>query len=299
MLLEDHPLANTIWNVATGKQIDRSSLLSAIEDKSVVMIGEKHDNPLHHENQALLVRHLREAGAKGRLVMEMAEQAHQANLDNASLEGLDQLGADIAWEARGWPAWSQYRPIVAEALKAGMELKAGNPDRATLMQLGKNQTLDADHLVDLRWDRDYTAPQLDSLLDELVDAHCGMMDRDAVKPLVGMQKLKDAFMARALRGKRKADDVAILIAGNGHTRKDRGVRMFLDKTETVASVALIEVVRDRTDATDYPAFDPKLYDYVWFTPRVDEVDPCETFRAQLEAMKSKMKMHTKQADDKP
>ncbi len=26
MLLEDHPLANTIWNVATGKQIDRSLL---------------------------------------------------------------------------------------------------------------------------------------------------------------------------------------------------------------------------------------------------------------------------------
>ncbi len=126
-----------------------------------------------------------------------------------------------------------------------------------------------------------------------------MMGRDAVKPLVGMQKLKDAFMARALREDRKADDVAILIAGNGHTRMDRGVRMFLDKTEKVASVALIEVVRDRTDATDYPAFDAKLYDYVWFTPRVDEVDPCETFRAQLEAMKSKMKMHTKKADDTP
>ncbi len=92
----------------------------------MVMIGEKHDNPLHHEKQALLMRHLREAGAKGRLVMEMAEQAHQANLDKANLEELDQLGTDIAWENRGWPAWSQYRPIVAEGLKAGMKLKAGN-----------------------------------------------------------------------------------------------------------------------------------------------------------------------------
>jgi len=28
------------------------------------------------------------------------------------------------------------------------------------------------------------------------------------------------------------------------------------------------------------------FDYVWFTPRVDESDPCEKFREQLEKMRA-------------
>ncbi|WP_157967675.1 ChaN family lipoprotein [Cohaesibacter intestini] len=289
MLLEDHPLADTIWSVATGKQIDKQALFEAIKAKDYVMIGEKHDNPLHHQRQTMLVRHLRETGAKGQLVAEMAEQRHQSALDTALPDHLDQLGDAIEWEKRGWPAWTLYQPIFAEALKAGMALKAGNPDRATLMDAGKGEELDAALLKDLRWERDYAQTQRDDLLDELVDAHCGMMGRDAMQPLVTMQKLKDAFMARALRQGREAGDVAILIAGNGHTRKDRGVAMFLDDADKVVSVALIEVVRGETDASSYPSFDPALYDHVWFTPRLDEIDPCEKFRAQLEAMKSKMK----------
>lgn len=288
MLLIDHPLADTIWSVGSGQPIDQPDLLRAIEGQAYVMIGEKHDNPLHHEKQALLVEHLRKTGAKGQLVAEMAEQRHQDALSNASLDDVDQLGKAIEWDKRGWPAWALYQPIFAEALKAGMTLKAGNPDRTTLMQVGKGEALDADSLDDLRWDRDYSEAHRNALLDELVDAHCGMMGRDSLAPLANMQKLKDAFMARAMRQGREAKDVSLLIAGNGHVRKDRGVAMFLDPSDSIVSVALIEVIRGKVDVADYSSFDPALYDYVWFTPRLDEIDPCEKFRAQLEAMKSKM-----------
>ena len=43
------------------------------------------------------------------------------------------------------------------------------------------------------------------------------------------------------------------------------------------TLALVEVAADREKATDYPSFDPDLFDFVWFTPRVDDKDPCAAF----------------------
>ena len=288
MLLTDHPLVNSIWDVKTGNNISKEELFSALPTAKFLMFGEKHDNPIHHEKQAILVKKLRQAGMTGQIVLEMAEQRHQESLDSADLATLDHLGAAIKWKARGWPDWSLYQPILAEALRAGMRVKAGNPDRALMMQIGQGLEADEADLQNIRWERDYTPAHREDLLDELVQAHCGMMERDQLGPLVTMQRLKDAFMGRSMRQGRKKDHLSILIAGNGHIRKDRGVKMFLDETDSLLTVAMIEVVREETNPTDYPSFDPALYDYIWFTPRVDEIDPCEKFRSQLEAMKSRM-----------
>lgn len=298
MLLTDHPLSETIWNVKESKQVEKSTLLDAILIADHVMIGERHDNPVHHEKQALLVKHLRQSGKQGQLILEMAEQRHQPSLDEARLEEIEALGTELEWEERGWPAWSTYQPIVAEALTGGMRIKAGNPDRQLMMQIGRGQEVDPASIDDLRWEIDYSKPHREDLLDELVDAHCGMMGRDAMQPLVVMQRLKDAFMARSMRQGHTGQNVSILIAGNGHTRKDRGVAMFLEAAEPTISIALIEVVRDEFDESSYPSFDSALYDFVWFTPRIDEVDPCEKFRKQLEAMKSKMEKHGQKGDPK-
>ena len=43
------------------------------------------------------------------------------------------------------------------------------------------------------------------------------------------------------------------------------------------SIAFIEVARGLETPEDYSAFDPALFDYVWFTARVDEEDPCAAF----------------------
>jgi hypothetical protein len=47
------------------------------------------------------------------------------------------------------------------------------------------------------------------------------------------------------------------------------------------SVAFIDVDDAHTKATDY---DIGAFDYVIFTPRVSDEDPCEEFRKQLEKM---------------
>jgi uncharacterized iron-regulated protein len=72
----------------------------------------------------------------------------------------------------------------------------------------------------------------------------------------------------------------VLIAGNGHVRKDRGVPWYLARLRPGArsvSIGLLEVTDDMLE----PAKSPLPYDYVWFTPRVDDSEPCEAHDAEL------------------
>lgn len=168
-----------------------------------------------------------------------------------------------------------------------MTLRPGNPNRDDLMSIGRGGKLDGAMLEDLRWELDYSPEERESLEEELFQSHCEMMPKEAMGPLVTLQRLKDAHMARSMRRGLKETTVSVLIAGNGHVRKDRGVAKFLDDDKKTVSVGIIEVVRGEHETTNYSSFDPALYDYVWFTARLDEDDPCEKFREQLERMRKK------------
>ena len=301
-LLVDHPLSETIWNNQSGEQATQETLAEVIGSADYILLGEKHDNPRHHLLQSRMVTFAAASGFRadrsGHVIFEMLEPSHQAaldalvdqtrDLDDAGLdEALSLEGETLEWTNRGWPDWSLYQPIFKTALTHKMSLHGGNPDRETLLAAGRKGIIAEDFLQDPYWQRDYTDEQRESLTDELVDAHCGMLGRDAVGPMITMQRLKDASMARAMRQAHKSSDYSILIAGNGHTRKDRGVPMFLEADKRVVSIAFIEVIRGQEAPANYPAVNPELYDFVWFTPRVDEIDPCSKFRKQLEGMKPK------------
>nr|WP_319390127.1 ChaN family lipoprotein [uncultured Cohaesibacter sp.] len=305
MILTDHPLSDSLWNTRTGQKTSVRALADAIAGARYLLLGEKHDNPRHHALQARILEEaatrIAQSERKGHVILEMLEPHHQPALDAITqkvgetvVSGPEAqkiseiltkpLGQALEWERRGWPDWILYQPIFTIALAHHMTLHAGNPERDDLLAAGRKGILSDDLQKDLKWELDYDASQRDSLTEELVAAHCGMMGPGSVGPLMTMQRLKDAHMARAVRQAGTADDLSILIAGNGHTRKDRGVPMFLAPGKDVVSIALLEVVRDSNDPAAYPGFDPALYDFVWFTPRVDEIDPCEKFKEQLKAM---------------
>jgi hypothetical protein len=52
------------------------------------------------------------------------------------------------------------------------------------------------------------------------------------------------------------------------------------------SLAFVEVSAGKQSPGDYAEhFDGRLpFDYLWFTPRADDFDPCERFEQQLKAM---------------
>jgi uncharacterized iron-regulated protein len=111
---------------------------------------------------------------------------------------------------------------------------------------------------------------------DIRDGHCGQLPERAIDPFVTVQRARDAHMALALRD--AGADGAVLIAGASHVRRDVGVPRALPEGET-ASVAFLEVA----PGAGLP--EPRVFDYVWFTPRVDDRDPCERFRESLERLR--------------
>jgi uncharacterized iron-regulated protein len=139
-----------------------------------------------------------------------------------------------------------------------------------------------DKTTSLGLDRELDTALNAALLDELYDGHCQMLDRSKLDPMANVQRLRDAMLAANVKTARPSNGVAVLIAGNGHVRKDRGVPLYLagDNARVLALMHL--EVSD--GATDPLALVPKspdgapAADYVVFTPGAERGDPCEVFR---------------------
>ena len=116
-----------------------------------------------------------------------------------------------------------------------------------------------------------------------------------IGPMVTIQRVKDAYMAGVLKHglEARGRDGVVLIAGDGHVSRDYGVPWHLRRLvpgRRIAVVALLEVQDDATTPEPYGAHfgtRPPPVDYLWFTPRADNSDPCETYAEQLRRAKSR------------
>lgn len=275
-----HPLTGTIWDVRAAAPIARETLITRLAARRYVLLGEKHDNPDHHRLQAWVLGALVAAGRRPAVAFEMF-RADQADAIARHLAGSPDdargLGEALQWAQSGWPAWSLYQPIVEVALAAKLPLVAANLSAAATAALraGGVGALDAAEVRRLGLDRPFPDDVRQKLAADIRDAHCGHGPDRIVDGFVGMQRARDAHMAAALR--EAAGDGAVLIAGAGHVRRDVGVPRVLPDADTV-SLAFVEV---RADMTTVPAL---AVDYVWLTPRVDDRDPCERFKKQLDTI---------------
>ena len=266
----DHPWLGRIWSEAEGRWIDRETLLSALDGAEVVLLGEVHDHPDHHRLRAEVIRAL--GTPEHAVVFEQLDTAQEVEAADPA-----ELAAVSGWAETGWPDFALYAPLFEAVYEVGAQVVAGHPTRAQVRQVA-TEGLDAlppEVTADLPL-RPLPDPLREDLVAEIVAGHCHMFGPERADPLVAAQTFKDAHMARAIA---EAGPPAVLIAGNGHLRPDRGVPFYLDPAST--TVAFLEV-RDET-----PEGPPEVggaADYVWFTARRHDEDPCERYREQLEGM---------------
>jgi uncharacterized iron-regulated protein len=289
-LLRDHPLAGRIWSMQEKAFVQPGTLAKAVQDARFVLLGEIHDNADHHRLQAWLVGEA-SRGRKAALVMEMIPQdaaqklADYLKRPNAGAAG---LGAAIDWQKWGWPAWHLYQPIAEAAFGAKLPIRAGDVERQTLRDVGKKglELLDIARRNELGLDAPLSAGLEDSLLNELYASHCELMPRSALSGMANVQRLRDAVLADSLF-RSASGDGAILIAGNGHVRADRGVPLYLRAhapQAAIVTVMILEVEADAGTAEDLlpkSASEHRVADYVWFTPRQDRESPCKGLAERL------------------
>ena len=286
--LRDHPLAGRIWQVATGRFINRDDLARALVNADAVLLGETHDNPDHHRIQAWAVTRLFDAGRQPGLAIEMIREDQQTVLDAyrarrpADPAG---LGAALGWDRSGWPAWRHYAPVIGPFFRRARPVRAANIARGLIRPLARRgyAALGAERVAALRLDRPIDPAITAAMAREMVEAHCGKITVAQAEPFTRIQITRDAVMAEALE---KAADGsgAVLVAGTGHIRRDRGIPFHLKRREnplSVLTLAPIEVRAGVKKPQDYAGLygvTTLPFDYLWFTPRTDRKDPCDNLR---------------------
>lgn len=286
-LHRDHPLVGRLWSAAEGDWITREALEADLASARVVLLGERHDNLDHHQLQAALLEALVQAGQRPAVALEMIDTDRQGELDQLDEAATaDQVAQAVGWADR-WGDFEPYRPIIEVALEANLPLVAANfPIEQTraLVRQGP-AALEPEVVTRLGLDHPLPEPSQASLIAELRQAHCGHpLPQPMLEGMALAQRARDASMAAQL-AEAAASGSALLIAGAGHVRSDRGVpaeleRLGLERRQ-IRAVTFAEVDPDLTAPANYAerfGADQLPYDVVWFTPAARRADPCEAFR---------------------
>ena len=292
---QNHFLTGRIWDVSSARFIDRRSFVSRLGRADFLLLGERHDNPDHHLLQAEVLRSLIAAGRRPAVGFEMfglddataiAEHLAAAPKDAAG------LGRVVHWNERGWPDWAMYQPIAEAALGAKLRVVPTNLPLATVrkMRSAGLAALEPQATRALGLDRPLSESMTARLAADIRASHCGYASEESVKAMLAVQRARDAQMAQSLIAA-GAPDGAVLVAGAGHVRNDYGIPVYLSAEapgRRVISIAFLEVDDRKPEPHNYalPYADGRLpFDYVWFTPRVDDENPCEKFKSQFERLK--------------
>ena len=281
-----HPLVGRIWDARARAFVEAKRVFEGAAQARFVLLGEKHDNPDHHRLQALVLEREVEAGRRPRVAFEMLEVGEQPTVDaywatpGATASG---FGAAVGWNESGWPPFHDYEPILDVAFAARLPILAANleHERARALVHEGLSALSPERVALLELDRPFP-PELERSLEADLGAdHCGMLPQSILAPMALAQHARDAQMARALQGGEK-DVPATLIAGGGHVRRDRGVPYYLALNGETSLLALdfVEVQADQTEPSRYVPAAPDgtpAVDFVWFTPRANDEDPCKAF----------------------
>jgi len=273
-LRADHPLVGRVWSPARRAFLDRPTLDDALFAARFVLLGEKHDAPDHHRLQREVLESLVRRGRKPSVVFEMLDVDEQPRVDEARTA----KDPEKAAFSQGWE-WPLYKPIVAFAFETGLPVFAGNYPRAKIKASFHGTPIADEEQHALGVDLPYPKESSAALEQELVDSHCGHLPMAHVGGFVTAQRLRDGQLAERLVTTATPGG-AVLIAGGGHARNDRGVPWVLatQRKETkVFSIGFVEVQAGMTEPEAYAAvYHAKAlpFDAVWFTPALDDDDPC-------------------------
>ena len=240
---------------------------------AIVLLGEVHDNAEQHRLRLEVLRRAFAAGWRPALALEQFDRERQADIERARRERPRdaQHVIDLATSpGDGW-SWEYYRPYVELALAYDVPLVAANLSRADVSRMvrgGYASVFDAAALAALGLDRPIP-PDWQAAQEQEIDAgHCHALPKEHWPAMARGQFARDAVMAGILR--EHAAGGVVLLAGDGHVRRDIGVPRWLDAAQARSfAVGYLET----GDTGEWAA----AFDAVVFTAPAERPDPCAAF----------------------
>ncbi len=301
----EHPLVGKIWSRQKGGLVSAQELGMAMAKARFVLLGEVHDNADHHLWQAWGIRNI--SKLRGARIVEGAPQIDIVAMEMLKADQIPALdkfyGRDkevprprgpkafrrmTKWDKSGWPDFAIYQPIVEAALSEQIVIVPASPtweENKAVSRKGLASLEDADALALMK---PFPEGEADALKKEIEAGHCGLMPKASIQPMTIVQRFRDAIMADALLNVSSGKG-GILVAGNGHVRRDRAVPWYLIargvKPENIVSVIHREVSADANDVKSYLPRDSDgtpAADFIVFTPAHKREDMCEKMRAHMQ-----------------
>lgn len=256
-----------VVDLRTGSEVSDAALVEILKSADIVLLGELHDNKLHHELRGSLIG--RFANSQRSIVSEHLPAPFQVSFNSDTKSDLEAAGFDP--EGWGWPV---HQSLYDHLRDKKLMVFGGNLPKAEARQIFLQG---ATGLPD-RMAKTYAQSRLDDKAEraldrDLVDGHCGKLPDKYLLRMRFAQRITDLSMTHALLDHRPS----VLVAGNGHVRKDYGVPQILsavDPSLRLISIGFLE------RGSDVPALLKSVlgqYDYVWLTERAERQDPCENF----------------------
>lgn len=244
-----------------------------------VLLGEVHDNAQQHQLRLATLQRAFASGWRPAIAMEQFDRERQADIDRARRErpgdAQHLIEAATPLETRpggGWN-WVFYRPFVELALRYDVPLIAANlssADTSKIVRGGYAAVFSAAEIMALGLDKP-AAPGVQAAQEREIDlGHCRALPRSLWPRMAQAQFARDAVMADVLRRGAGRGGV-VLLAGNGHVRRDIGVPGRLGTMKAgLLAVGYLEVTDDSTPVD--------AFDAVVRTAAAERVDPCEEFK---------------------
>lgn len=254
------------------------AMAAAARGADIVLLGEVHDNGQQHALRLETLRRLIAAGARPAIAFEQFDHERQPDIDRARRERPRDVEHLVA-AAGGKPSWrwEYYRPFVQLALEHELPVVAANLSRA-----------DAIKVATQGWGAVF-APQertrlgLDHLPADLVPAHaraieeghCGLMSAAELERLAPAQIARDIVLVRSIRP--YFERGVVLLAGNGHVRKDIGMPIWFSPAERSRAVSIGLVEDKKAISADELS---RRFDHAYLTATAERIDPCIALRAR-------------------
>jgi len=204
-----------------------NTALPKVQNKSVLFVGEYHDNYAHHLNQKKIIQQLHEQGKKIAIGMEMFQRPFQGVLDDYIAGKIDEktMLEKSEYFSRWGYDYKLYRPIMIYAKENHIPLIALNLDKKITKKISKKGLAslckeDKNHIpknLDFS-DKRYKQRLMQIFNDPEHLAAFPAKYRPNPDYLYQAQILWDETMAQSIATylKNHPNTIMIVLAGNGH-----------------------------------------------------------------------------------
>jgi uncharacterized iron-regulated protein len=268
LMLVAHVSHARIIDLHTEQEITEQMLVERLRTQDVVLLGELHDNAQHHALRAGLISQIKRD--KLSVIAEYLPSGVRVKRAGALLSDLEAAGFD----AKGWQ-WPLHSPLFDAVLAANMPLIGGNLPKGFSRQLFEQGESALPAPMARAYQTASLSPEASRHLDQdLIDGHCGKLPDKYLQPMRLVQRATDLSMAQALLDHAPS----VLLAGNGHVRKDYGVPQALAALTPALKLAAVGFYEADTPREELVKSLRGRYDIVWISEPAERSDPCENFK---------------------